>query len=395
MKPANTAQTRLENRIRDLKLDRLTANHRRLTLILDLHRLVSARRRGPVVSVHSLSKWAPHAGIKTLTAGALLRKYPHVFEVFTRPASRKLCYRFTPKFTALIGEEKAIISQFKHESVARIRKLLLMSVNGTLHLHSLWLIRNELGLPENFRESIIKKYDTDFKMLGLEVVELAARDCETPPLAAEVEKWREKEYTDRWLSEFEVKYAFPVDFPTGFKKPAGFKEKLRNWQRLSYVKPYERKDVVRVRSCGGVERYEKRAVGVIHELLSLTMEKMVPVERLAHFRKDLGFEVNIRELLLKHPGIFYISTKGSTQLVYLREAYSKGCLVEQNAVYEVRRKMLELILMGRRNTRGLVKNLEKEVKEEDDASGNNVKLKGGKTRSAEGDFVIQILESGD
>jgi hypothetical protein len=61
-------------------------------------------------------------------------------------------------------------------------------------------------------------------------------------------------------------------------------------------------------------------------------------------------EVNLQELLLKYPGIFYISTKGSAQTVILRESYSKGCLIEPNPIYNVRRKMLHLILSGCRNT---------------------------------------------
>lgn len=72
-KPANTAQTRLENRTRDPNLDKLTAHYRRLKLILNLYDVVSARKRGPFVSVQSLSKWATHAGIYTITAGDLLR----------------------------------------------------------------------------------------------------------------------------------------------------------------------------------------------------------------------------------------------------------------------------------------------------------------------------------
>ncbi|GLT81116.1 hypothetical protein SLA2020_525200 [Shorea laevis] len=92
----------------------------------------------------------------------------------------------------------------------------------------------------------------------------------------------------------------------------GYREKLKNWQRLPYLKSYDRKDIVKVCSCGGVEWFEKRAVGIIHEFLSLTVEKMVEVDKLAHFRKDFAIEVNVCELLLKHPGIFYISTKGST-----------------------------------------------------------------------------------
>jgi hypothetical protein len=98
-----------------------------------------------------------------------------------------------------------------------------------------------------------------------------------------------------------------------------------------------------------VERLEKRIVGIIHEILSSTVEKMIPLERLSHFRRPFSMEVNMRELLLKHPGIFYISTKGSTQTVLLRESYNKGCLVEPNHVYRVRRKMLDLILSGCRN----------------------------------------------
>ncbi|CAN1321841.1 Protein ROOT PRIMORDIUM DEFECTIVE 1 [Linum perenne] len=102
---------------------------------------------------------------------------------------------------------------------------------------------------------------------------------------------------------------------------------------------------------------------MIHELLSLTVEKRVEVQRIAHFKKDFGMEmeVNLRELLLKHPGIFYISTKGSTQLVFLREAYAKGCLVESNPIYVVRKKMLDLILVGRRNTKELQCSREEDI----------------------------------
>ena len=150
----------------------------------------------------------------------------------------------------------------------------------------------------------------------------------------------------KWLAESETKYAFPINFPTGFKIEKGFREKLKNWQRLPYTKPYEKNDLHPIHN---VERIEKHVVGILHELLSLTVEKMIPLERLSHFRRVFAMEVNLRELLLKYPGIFYISTKGSAQTVTLRESYSKGCLVEPNPVYDVRRKMLDLILSGCRN----------------------------------------------
>ncbi|KAL8489179.1 hypothetical protein ACS0TY_025176 [Phlomoides rotata] len=388
-KPANTAQTRLETRTLDNKLNLLAFHHRRLSIVLSLYSLVSAKKSGPFVSIQLLSRWAPHAGVNTLTAGELLRKYPHVFKVFTHPMRKNACCKFTSKFVDLLKREDEILIEMEDENVIKIRKILSMSVNGRVHIHAIRLMRRELGLPENFRELIIMKHSQIFRMVDLEIVELVDWNEKEGSLcfSAEVEKWREKEYREKWLSEFETKYAFPINFPTGFKIVPGFKERLKNWQRLSYVKPYERMEKVRVRSCGGVERYEKRAVGIIHELLNLTVEKMMEVERLAHFRKDLGIVVNLRELLLKHPGIFYISTRGNTQMVFLIEAYKGGCLVEQDAVYGVRRKMLELILLGRRNTRELKEQGEGEVDREFVVEYNN---EGG---TKDGDFVIPILRS--
>ncbi|KAL1565295.1 protein ROOT PRIMORDIUM DEFECTIVE 1 [Salvia divinorum] len=391
-KPANTAQTRLETRTLDQKLDRLASHHRRLLLVLGLYDLVAAKKRGPYVSVNLLSRWALHAGVDTLTAGELLRKYPHVFKVFTHPVRRNACCTFTSKFVELLKLEDEILISMEDANVIKIRKILAMSENGRIHIHAIRLMRRELGLPENFRDSIIRKHSEVFRMVDLEVVELIEGAVS---FTAEVEGWREREYREKWLSEFETKYAFPISFPTGFKIVAGFKEKLKNWQRLSYLKPYERTESVRVRvrTCGGVERYEKRAVGIIHELLILTEEKMMDVERLAHFRKDLGIMVNVRELLLKHPGIFYLATKGKNQIVFLREAYKGDCLVEANAVYGARRQMLELMLLGCRNTTKLKdedEEREAQQHEDDEVFRHN---QNGRTPSRDGDFVIPILQN--
>lgn len=286
----------------------------------------------------------------------------------------------------LLNKEETITRECELDAVNRIKKLLMISRNGTLHLHALRLIRRELGLPEDFRDTILAKYHTEFRLLNLEIVELVDRDENLSYSMVEI--WRENEYKEKWLSEFEVKYAFPINLPTGFKIEKGFRDKLKNWQRLPYIKPYERQQTaVRVRTCGGKERFEKRAVAVIHELLSLTVEKMVEVERLTHFRKDLGVEVNVRELLLKHAGIFYISTKGNTQIVFLREAYSKGCLIEPCPIYVVRKNMLDLLFLGRRNTKELYH--EGEIEE---GSGDAIcKVDYGDAKG--GDWVIPILES--
>ncbi|KAF8413948.1 hypothetical protein HHK36_001945 [Tetracentron sinense] len=384
-KPVVSAQTRLEDRTRDLKIDKLMNELKRLRIVLKLHELMS-NRRGPYVSMQLLSRWKNVIGLN-IGIGVFLRKYPHIFEIFTHPVKKNLCCKITKKMVDLIEEEDKVIKESEIVAVQRLKKLLMVSTNGILHIHALRLIRRELGLPEDFRESILLKYSSDFKLVDLENVALVSRDESLA--VADVEKWREKEYREKWLSEFETRYAFQIHFPTGFKIEKGFREKLKNWQRLPYLKPYERKEVVRVRTCGGVERFEKRVVSILHEFLSLTVEKMVEIERLSHFRKDFSMEINVLELLLKHPGIFYISTKGSTQTVFLREAYNQGSLIEPNHIYMVRRKMLHLVLLGCRNSRELQP--QKDIKE----SRNNIVCNEVRGGPRAGDWVIPILESFD
>jgi len=385
-KPVISARTRLEDRVRDPKLDKLITRRKKLKTILNLHGLMSNRKRGPFVSVQLMSRWRNIVGLN-VGISVFIRKYPHIFEVFMHPIRRNLCCRIRQKMRVLIREEENAVREWELEAVRRVKKLLMMSVNGTLHVHALRLIRRELGLPEDFRDSILAKHSAHFRLIGLEVVELVDRDENLG--VGQVETWREKEYREKWLSEFETKYAFPISFPTGFRIEGGFRDKLKNWQRLPYLKPYERKEVVRVRTCGGVERFEKRAVGILCELLSLTVEKMVEVERIAHFQRDFAMDVNVRELLLRHPGIFYISTKGSTQTVFLREAYDKGCLIEPNPIYIVRRKMLDLVFQGCRSTRKI--GAEKEIKEE----SNTVVCTADAGERRDGDWVIPILKSVD
>ncbi|KAL4187419.1 hypothetical protein AMTRI_Chr09g38910 [Amborella trichopoda] len=377
-KPVITAQMRLEDRTRDLKLDKLMRSLKRLKIVLRIQELMMSRR-DRYVSVQLLSKWRRKVGLN-IGIGIFLRKYPHIFEIYTHPLKRTLCCRLTQMMLSLIEEEKRVIRETEFMAVERLKKLLMVSINGTLHVHAISLISRELGLPENFRDSIFLKYPEDFSLVNLEIVKLVKRDESLA--VAEVEKWREREYREKWLSEFETRYAFPFNYPTGFKIVKGARERMKTWQRLNYLMPYERKEVVRAHTCGGVDRFKKRAVGILHEFLSITVEKMVEVERLSHFRKDFGMEINLRELLLKHPGIFYISTRGNIQNVFLRDSYSKGCLIEPNPVYTVRRKILDLLLMGFRNTKKMGSQEER----------NMVSQEAGRDPS-NGEWVIPILES--
>ncbi|XP_047341325.1 protein ROOT PRIMORDIUM DEFECTIVE 1 [Impatiens glandulifera] len=356
-----TAKTRMqEQRTRDHKLDKLVLRLRQLNRALSLQQIMSTRKRGPYVSLQIISRWKNVLSLN-IPPGSFIRKYPHIFEVFALPPRRNMCCKVTKKMRDLIREEESIVRELELENVVRLKKILMMSVNGKLNIHALRLSRRELGLPIDFRESILSKYSDDFVLIDLETVGLVESDKKGLRGVAEVEKWREKEFREKWLSEFETKYSFPINFPTGFSFEPGFRERLKNWQRLPYVKPYDRTESVRIRTNKGNDQFEKRVVGVLHEFLCLTVSKMIEVQQLVHFRKGLGIEVNLREVILKHPGIFYISTKGNAETVFLREGYIGWCLAEPNSVDTARRKMLELILLGVRNTKQLRTRTENEI----------------------------------
>ncbi|KAK8955090.1 hypothetical protein KSP39_PZI002769 [Platanthera zijinensis] len=351
-KPIDSARTRLENRTRDHALDNLSKETKKLKVVLCMHQLM-LQRRASHTSVQLLSRWRNAVGLNA-EIGSFIQKHPHIFEVYTHPVKRNLCCRISRHMLDLIADEALIVKESEMVAVQRLRKLLMMSSSGKLHAHAVWLVRAEFGLPDDFRELIISQHPEHFRLVHPDTIELVDGDDILP--VAEIEKWRESEYTDKWLSELETKFAFPIQFPTGFKIEKDYREYLRNWQMLPYPKPYDKQEVISIRSRGGVERFEKRAVGILHEFLSLTVEKMVDVERLSHFRRDFSMTVNLRELLLKHPGIFYISTKGRSPAVFLREKYVKG-LLEPNPLYTVRRKMLELVMLkcGRTNEMQSVK----------------------------------------
>lgn len=230
-----------------------------------------------------------------------------------------------------------------------------MSLTKTLPLRAIFKVWKELGLPDDFEESVITKNPSIFALgpgnePNTHVLKLISEDNKNSLISA-IEQWRIIECCreDCSVDRTEIKYSFKQSYPPGMRLKKNFKAKVKEWQSLPYVGPYEEMGIEEKRDTKFArKRMEKRAVGIVHEFLSLTVEKMVEVEKISQFRKWFGLELNIRDLFLDHPGMFYLSTKGKRHTVFLREAYGRGCLIEPNPVYEARRKLLHLVEMGRR-----------------------------------------------
>jgi hypothetical protein len=152
-----------------------------------------------------------------------------------------------------------------------------------------------------------------------------------------------------------------VNFPPGFKIGKYYRIAVWKWQRVPYWSPYEGISGYDSRSIETRKRMEKRVVASIHELLSLTVEKKTTMERIVHFRMAMNLPKKLKDFLLQHQGIFYVSTTGNhgkLHTVFLREAYRKGELVEPNDMYLARRKLGELVELSSRKAyvdRGLVR----------------------------------------
>lgn len=83
-------------------------------------------------------------------------------------------------------------------------------------------------------------------------------------------------------------------------------------QRWLYVGPYEEMS----EKNRSKARLEKQAVVIVHLFLSLAVKKWW--WRKSAISGNAGIELNIRDILLDHLGMFYLFTKGKRYTIFLR-----------------------------------------------------------------------------
>ncbi|CAL9119671.1 unnamed protein product [Musa acuminata var. zebrina] len=288
-----------------------------------------------------------------LSRGAthFVRTFPRIFSLLYDPSAAQPLVRLTPTAARIASDESDAASASAPDAVDRLRRLLCMSSSRSLPLRAVFRVWRELGLPDDFEDSIIARNSTIFVLrtnpreTNTHLLEFVDQS-QTPKFTPVVDAWRCQERNQ--ADEAELKFAFKQGFPPGMRLTKNYRARLKEWQRLPCAGPYDVGGGGNARSKAGMRALEKRAVGIAHEFVSLTVEKMVEVEKISHFRKWFGVDLNIRDLFLDHPGMFYLSTKGKRHTVFLREAYDKGRLIDPNPIYEARRRLLELVLMRRR-----------------------------------------------
>ncbi|XP_010278579.1 PREDICTED: protein ROOT PRIMORDIUM DEFECTIVE 1 [Nelumbo nucifera] len=378
-------------RVRDHGYDNYMEVHKKILKVLKFQDLILTQPNQAICTAR-LDTLSRRLGFKQYEAGAFVLKFPHIFEIYEHPIQRILYFRLTRKAILQIEQEKQALAAQIPDAVTCLRKLLMLSNTGRLRLEHIRIAHLDLGLPEDFEFSVVLKYPQYFRLFDAtdtrsKYIEIVERD---PSLAVcAIEKLREKEYREKGIDAENSRFSFIVNFPPGFKIGKYYKIAVWKWQRLPYWSPYEDVSGYDLRSLEAQKRMEKRAVATIHELLSLTVEKKITLERIAHFRLAMNLPKKLKEFLLQHQGIFYISTRGNhgkLHTVFLREAYRKGELIEPNDLYLARRKLAELILLSPRKAHvdRELGNLRRDREQDERA-----RIKSGYAEERSGSFMVE------
>ncbi|XP_042003767.1 protein ROOT PRIMORDIUM DEFECTIVE 1-like [Salvia splendens] len=358
----STSIPRKQVRVRDHAYDDYMEIQKKVRKVLKFQDLILSQPNA-IISVSRLDSISRRIGFKQFESGRFVLKFPHVFEVFEHPVQRILYCRLTRRAAAQIELEKQLSAaryrmlKCLPDAITRIRKLLMLSNTGRVRLEHIRIARREFGLPDDFESSVILNHPQFFRLFDADetrnkYIELVERDCTLT--VCEIERVREREYREKGEDAEEIRFSFLVNFPPGFKIGKYYKIAMWKWQRLPYWSPYEDVSGYDLRSLEAQRRMEKRAVAMIHELLALTVEKKMTLERIAHFRMTMDLPKKLKEFVLQQQGIFYLSTRGNhgkLHTVFLKEAYRKGELVEPNELYLTRRKLAELVLVSPRKAR--------------------------------------------
>ncbi|XP_023535672.1 protein WHAT'S THIS FACTOR 1 homolog [Cucurbita pepo subsp. pepo] len=251
-----------------------------------------------------------------------IERHPLIFEPY-RHVDGKMWFGFTEFMERLIEEEKGIMDSMEMDRVRTVRKLLMMSANKRIPLSKIYHCRSVFGIPEDFRDRV-GKYPDFFRVVveddGKRVLELVNWD----PLLAVSDL--EREFV---MNEDKAKRAFK--FPVKHGKDLDLDEddtrKLNLLNTLPLVSPYSDGSKLELWTLEA----EKYRVGVVHEFLSLTLEKKASIHHIVEFKEEFSLTKHTYQMLRKQPRTFYLAGTEMNWVVFLKDAYNEnGDLIEKD-----------------------------------------------------------------
>ncbi|KAE9605729.1 hypothetical protein Lal_00025509 [Lupinus albus] len=334
-------------RKRENSFETVAQRDKRLRFVLKLRRIL-LREPDRTMSIKDLGRYRAQLGtLRKRQFVAMLKRFPAVFQVMEE-GLYSLKFKMTPQAEKLYLEELKIRSEMEELLVMKLRKLLMMSLDKRILLKKITHLRTDFGLPQGFHETICYGYPQYFRVVATgrgPALELTHWDAELAVSAAELslEENRIKEENDLLMER-----------PERFNREKLLKRltlsndeirRIMQFRDMPYISPYS--DFSSIRS--GTQVNEKHDCGVVHEILSLTVEKQTLVDNLSHFREEFGFSQQVRGMLIRHPDMFYVSLKGEMDCVFLREAYHGSELIYKDPLMRIKEKLRSLVAVPHQN----------------------------------------------
>jgi hypothetical protein len=329
---------------KDRELDRAIDNDKRYKICSRVVKEV-LNEPGQVIPLRYLQKRRERMRLN-VNIKTFLARNPGLFDAYydrIKPKTQPVPFlRVSDRLKEFLEEERRIHDEHEPWIVSKLCKLLMMSKDKVLSVEKLVHGKREFGFPNDFLVNLVPKYPQYFRLSGCpgegkSFLELVSWNNE---FAESVIERRAEEESK--LTGIRVRPNFNVKLPPGFFLRKEMREWIRDWMELNYVSPYE--DVLHLDQAS--REMEKRTVGVLHELLSLSLHKRVPVPTLGKFSDEYRFSNAFSSAFTRHSGIFYMSLKGGIKTAMLREAYKGDALIDRDPLLEIRDKFVALLEEG-------------------------------------------------
>jgi hypothetical protein len=299
--------------------------------------------------VSAVSKRGRSLEVPDRRVTSFLRRFPAAFVESVGPQHNLPWFRLSDAAARLLREERDVFAARRADVTGRLRRLVLMCPRRRLPLRVAQGMLWHLGIPEDY----FKDPDQGIAQDGFHILTsgdgvICQDDDDDGRDLGLIDDGKLQEMPLSVLQMNAMRKfgsAAEVPIPLFQSKGLRLKQKIKDWlegfQRLHYVSPYE--DFSHIRP--GSDVSEKRAVGVLHELLSLFVTCSAERRRLLCLRQHLGLPQKFHLVFERHPHVFYLLLKEKTCFVVLKEAYmARGdTAIEEHPMLEVRKKFVELM----------------------------------------------------